>query len=135
MAANIKIDDLAAEVARQLEIFQGATDEIVEAAVDNVARRTVQTLKATSPKGPSGDYARSWRQDQIKRGRHQYAQVIHASGGEYRLTHLLEKPHRIANKYGKYGTTSGEPHIAPAEEQAIAEFEAEIRRGVEALSK
>lgn len=134
MAANIKIDDLAAEVARQLEIFQGATDEIVEAAVDNVARRTVQTLKATSPKR-TGEYAASWKREKIKAGRHQYAQVIHASGGEYRLTHLLEKPHRIANKYGKYGTTSGEPHIAPAEEQAIAEFEAEIRRGVEVLSK
>ena len=119
MAGTIKIDDLAAEVARQLEIFQGATDEIVEAAVDNVARRTVQTLKATSPKR-TGEYAASWKR---------------ASGGEYRVTHLLEKPHRIANKYGKYGTTSGEPHIAPAEEQAIAEFEAEIRRGVEAISK
>lgn len=133
MAANIKIDDLAAEIAKQLAIFQGATDEVVAAAVDNVAKRTVQTLKATSPKGVSGDYARSWRQDQIKRGRHQYARVIHAGNGEHRLTHLLENPHRIANKYGHYGTTTGEPHIKPAEDQAVAEFEAEIRRGVEAI--
>lgn len=134
MASSIKIDDLAAEVARQLEIFQGATDEIVEAAVDNVVRRTIQNLKATSPKR-TGEYAASWKKEPIKAGRHQYVQVIHASGGEYRLTHLLEKPHVKANKYGKYGETTGEPHIAPAEEQAIAEFEAEIRRGVEAISK
>lgn len=134
MPANIKIDDLEREILRQLEVFQGATDEIVEEAVKNVAARTVQKLKATSPKR-TGAYARSWKQENVKAGRHQFIRVVHAGNGEYRLTHLLEKPHRIANKYGTYGTTSGEPHIEPAEEEAIREFEAEIRRGVEAISR
>lgn len=134
MAGAIKIDDLEKEILRQLQVFQGATDEIVEAATQNVAKRTVAKLRETSPKR-TGVYARSWRQDKIKAGRHTFARVVHAGDGEYRLTHLLEKPHRIANKYGTFGTTTPNPHIEPAEAEAIAEFEAEIRRGVEAMSK
>jgi hypothetical protein len=40
----------------------------------------------------------------------------------YRLTHLLEKPHRIANKYGSYGMSKAQPHIAIAQKNAEQEF-------------
>lgn len=131
----IPIDQLAAEVNKRLELFAGATDEVVKDATVKVAKKTVQTLKSTSPKR-TGEYARSWRRDKIKTGRHSYAEVIHAGNGEYRLTHLLENPRRVFY-WGRYAgkTTAGTPHIEPAEEQAIAEFEAELRRGIEGISK
>lgn len=132
---SISIDQLAAEVNRQLAVFQNATDEIVKDATVKIAKNTVQELKATSPKA-SGAYASSWRRDKIKSGRHSYAEVIHAGDGEYRLTHLLEKPHKAVYWGRPSGTLSkAQPHIAPAEEKAIADFETEIRRQVEAISK
>lgn len=132
---SIPISELAAEVNRQLALFQGATDEIVKDATKKVAKDTVQILEATSPKA-TGDYARSWTKDKIKDGRHSYTEVIHAGGGEYRLTHLLEKPRKVFYWGRPAGfMTKGTPHIKPAEEKAIAQFEAEIRRKVEAQSK
>lgn len=131
----ISVDQLAAEVSRQLALFQGATDEVLQEATTKVAKETVQILKSTSPKA-SGNYARSWRRDKIKTGRHSYAEVIHAGDGEYRLTHLLENPRRVFY-WGRYAgfSTTGEPHIKPAEEKAIADFEAELRKGIEGISR
>lgn len=132
----IQIDQLAAEVNKRLELFAGATDEVVKDATVKVAKNTVQILKQTSPKGKTGEYAKSWRRDKIKAGRHNYAEVIHAGNGEHRLTHLLENPRRVFY-WGRdaHKTTAGEPHIKPAEEQAIKEFETELRRGIEGISK
>ena len=128
----ISIDQLAAEVNHQLALFQGATDEVVEKATDDVAKMTVQQLKATSPRG-SGDYAKSWRSEKLKSRSHHYGRVIHAGDGEYRLTHLLEKGHDVVRGGKVVGHAPAYPHIADAEQKAIAEFEAEIRREVEAI--
>ena len=42
---------------------------------------------------------------------------------KYRLTHLLEKSHRVANKYGSYGKSTPQPHIEPAQKNAEEKFE------------
>lgn len=128
----ISVDQLAAEVNRQLALFQGATDEVVAKSADDVAKMAVQQLKATSPQG-TGDYAKSWRSEKLKSRPHQYGRVIHAGDGEYRLTHLLEKGHDVVRGGKVVGHAPAYPHIADAEQKAIAEFEAEIRRGVEAI--
>lgn len=129
----IRIDDLSAEIVRQLEIFQGATDEALKKATDTVAKKTVEILQQTSP--GRGNYAGSWTQDRVKTGRHRYAKVIHAGGGYHVLTHLLEKSHRIVNQYGTFGTTTPQPHIKPAEETAIDEFERELRAQIERAAR
>lgn len=131
---SIQIDQLAAAVNRQLAAFAGATDEIVQKATDDIARATVQQLKATSPKA-TGAYSRSWKSTKLKSSRHEYSRVIHAGDGEYRLTHLLEKGHNVVRGGKVVGRAKAYPHIADAEQKAITDFEAEIRRKVEEISR
>ena len=130
----IKIDDLAMEVNRQLQAFAGATDEVVKASVDAVVKETIAQLKATSPE-LTGVYAKSWESTKIKEGKHSYIKVIHAGDGEYRLTHLLENGHNVVRGGKIVGRANPHPHIQPAEQAAIDEFEKKLRKGVEAITK
>lgn len=130
----ISIDNLAAEVNKQLALYAGATDEAVSQAVDEVSKATVAELKQTSPVR-TGSYAKSWQQSTPTRGPHSYQRIVNA-GKLYRLTHLLENGHRVAQPTS--GKTWVEPsprqgHIKPAEEHAIAQFEAALRRNIEAI--
>lgn len=125
----IKIDQLAAEVNKQLAAFAGATDDIVETSAEDVAKATVQQLQTTSWKR-TGKYAKSWTIYRPKSGPYRHSKIVHAR--EYRLTHLLEYGHAKVNG-GRVDPYPPGGHIEPAEQAAIADFEAEIRRKVEAL--
>lgn len=127
----IRVDELAAEVNRQLALFAGATDQIVEKSADEVAEATIKMLNATSPK-LTGAYAKSWEVFTPKSGPNRHYRVIHAGNGEYRLTHLLEHGHAKVNG-GRVNPSPPGGHIEPAEQEAISSFEAAIRRGVEAI--
>lgn len=127
----IPIEQLAAAVNKQLETFANATDEIVASSVEEVAKATVQRLKETSPRR-TGVYANSWRASKLKGGKHYSGRVVFAANGEYRLTHLLEHGHAKVNG-GRVSPSPPGGHIEPAEQEAIASFEAAIRRGVEAI--
>ena len=127
----IQIDQLAAEVNKQLAAFAGATNEVVAVSVEEVAKETVRRLRETSPKR-TGAYAKSWKSTKLKGGRNYNGRVIHAGNGEYRLTHLLEYGHAKVNG-GRVNPSPPGGHIEPAEQEAIQSFEAAIRRGVEAI--
>lgn len=127
----IKIDQLAAEINRRLATFAGATDEIVEVSAEEAAKVAIQHLEATAPK-LTGKYASSWEIFTPKSGPNRHERIIHAGDGEYRLTHLLEYGHAKVNG-GRVQPSPASGHIEPAEQAAIADFEAEIRRKVEAL--
>ena len=109
----------------------------VNRAIDEVAKESVQKLKATSPQGPEG-YANNWRKRKqaSRRSTGIATTTVHNGGDTYRLTHLLENSHVIRNKKGTYGRTSpghGQHiHIAPVEEWANEEV---IKRIKEALSR
>ena len=56
---RVEIDELASEIANQLQSYTAEIRDEVKKAVDKVAKETVSTLKQTSPKD-TGDYARNW---------------------------------------------------------------------------
>lgn len=114
------VQNLVAEINRQLEIYAGAVKEDVDKAAKENAHKGAEKLKQVSPK-KSGDYAKSWT---VKRVKERY--VVH-NKDHYRLTHLLEKSH--AKKDG--GRTTAQPHIKPTEQQMIRDFEADVRKAVE----
>lgn len=83
-----------------------------------VARDGVAELKNTSPKR-TGKYRKGWRVKTSK-GRETIDCTIYNT--EYRLTHLLEKPHALRNG----GTSKPQVHIAPVEQKCVSTFEKNV---------
>ena len=127
MANGIPTGQLAAEVGKILDQYRGAVQLCLEEAVDVTARETVSQLHNTSPRR-TGAYAKSWTHNKTPwlKG-NGYGRVIFAKAPHYRLTHLLEYGHAKVNG----GRVPGQPHIAPAEQKAVQDFEHRLREGIE----
>lgn len=124
--ANIKIDQLAAEIAKELSKYSQEVVEKVNISSEKVGKAAVKQLRQTSPK-KTGKYAKSWTMSTEKEIGQPHKRIIHAKAPHYRLTHLLEHGHA---KVGG-GRVEGRPHIRPAEEEVIREFAREVEEAIE----
>lgn len=115
---SVKIGDLAAEITKRLQEYTSEVEDGLEKAKEKAAKDGTKTLKATSPKGRTGEYAKGWRAKRDGK-----AWVIH-NATRYQLAHLLEKGH--AKRGG--GRVPGRAHIAPVEEQVVDQFTNEVER-------
>lgn len=119
--AKIKIDQLAAEIAKGLAEYSQDVVEKVNVSSEKVGKAAVKKLKQTSPK-KTGKYAKSWTMSTEKAIGQPDLRIIHVKAPHYRLAHLLEYGHA---KVGG-GRVEGRPHIRPAEEEVIREFTREV---------
>lgn len=110
------LNDLHLEAVEQLTI-----------EIPKVAKEASKKLRSASPKGSTGDYAKSWTYE-AEKGRMQVGATVYADAPGYRLAHLLEHGH--ANRGG--GRTAAIEHIKPVEEWANKEA---YDRIVEALER
>ena len=127
--ANINIDQLAAEIAKELSKYSQEVVEKVNISSEKVGKAAVKQLKRTSPRRPppiGGKYAKSWTMSTEKEIGQPHKRIIHAKAPHYRLTHLLEHGHA---KVGG-GRVEGKPHIRPAEEMVIEEFVKEVEEAI-----
>lgn len=110
------------------EYSQDIQEGIKEAA-NKVGELGVNKLKANSPKN-TGKYASGW---QLKKdGGNGYVHNTIHNKKYYRLTHLLERPHVIRNKYGTWGTLYPKrEHIAPVEQIVNKDFENAVKRVIQ----
>ena len=99
-----------------LRVYDGAAVEVLTETITEVARESVKKLKAESPKGATGDYAKNWRY-QVERGRLRVGATVYGDKPTYSLAHLLEYGH--AKRGG--GRVAPIVHIAPVEEWAVDE--------------
>ena len=116
-----KIKGITNEIAKILTEYSNEIEVGMSLTKDDVSKKTAQNLKNTSPKKKGkggGRYAKGWTVSDI-RGK----KVIH-NKTYYQLTHLLEYGHAKVNG----GRVDAIPHIRPAEEEAIKEFNEQIRR-------
>ena len=109
------IKDILEEYTEDIQV--GITQE-----AQSVAREGKAKLRNVSPKR-TGKYRKGWNVS-TKKGKTYVECTIYNT--EYRLTHLLEKPHAIRNKYGKWGTSVPKVHIKPVEEACVKEFESRV---------
>ena len=123
--ANISVDQLAAEIARELSKYSQEIVEKINISSEKVGKAAVKQLRQTSPKR-TGEYAKSWTMSTGREIGQPYTRIIHAKAPHYRLTHLLEHGH--AKRGG--GRVEGKPHIRPAEEMVIKEFVAEVEEAI-----
>lgn len=124
---------MAHSVADQLaEILDGYDKEVREAVekdIETVAKDTAKKLKQTSPK-ESGEYAKNWA---VRNDRRSKTTVVYNKAPTYRLTHLLENGHVGRNQYGEWGRVEGEKHIAPAEQEAVADLVKKVEEDIERI--
>lgn len=124
MAKTINVNELAAEVARELKKFSGEVVKKVDVSSERIGKEAVKHLKKTSPKD-TGKYSRSWKMTTFPTDGQPNKRVIHNTNGQ--LTHLLENGHAKVNG----GRVEGIPHIRPAEEMVIKQFVAEVKEAIE----
>lgn len=113
------IDDLASQIARELQRYGNLVEEDIKVAQEDVAQELVSTLKEKSPK-KTGSYRKGWR---MKRKGNKI--IVH-NATNYQLTHLLEKGHAKAGG----GRVPAKVHIQPAEEKAVEDYLEKIERAV-----
>ncbi len=123
--ANINIDQLTAEIAKELSQYSQDVVEKVNISSERVGKAAVKQLKQTSPKR-HGKYAKSWTMKTEPEVGQPHKRIVHVKPPHYRLTHLLEHGH--AKRGG--GRVEGKPHIRPAEEMVIQEFVAEVEEAI-----
>ena len=109
--------------------YSKEVDECVYEQAKEIAKGGVDKLKNTSPINKKrtknrGRYRKGWTMT-IEKGFGTVEAIIH-NKTDYQLTHLLEKPHSIRNKYGTWGTSTPKVHIYPVEQECIQDFERKL---------
>lgn len=132
--ASKKIKGINFDKAVQ-KVLQEYGEEVLEnmgEAISAVADGAVDKLKAVAtfaPNGnPTGEYSRSWVQEERRTGRLSKKRVIH-NEEHYRLTHLLEKGHVSKNGTGRtFGRVPAYPHIRDVNDWVQKDLPEEIKR-------
>ena len=107
------------QIAQILDDYEKEVQKKAGEAIKSVSQDVAKRLRETSPKGPTGDYAKGWR---VKKNK--YDDYIVHNATDYQLTHLLEYGHALPQG----GRARAFPHIAPAEKWAEGELVARIER-------
>lgn len=122
MGIKISAGKLSAAIAEELEKYAEVTGEEVKQIAKEVSADTVKEIKGSAPKRTK-KYSASWKSKKQYETSTKSGFVIY-SKDHYRLTHLLEKGHAKRNG----GRVSAIPHLGPAEEKAVKEFEQRLRK-------
>ena len=112
MARKIPLNELEAEIVKELKAYSDEVAEGIKKAVNDVAKETVRTLKTTSPRD-TGKYARGWT-FKVEFESPEDIRVRISNRTKWQLTHLLENGHAKVNG----GRVDGKPHIRLAEQAA-----------------
>lgn len=112
--------DIADEITKSLTEYTSEVEAEMDIIKSDVADETVNMLKANSPTGRRGKYAKGWRKKKDGTG-----YVIH-NATDAGLTHLTERGHAKRNG----GRTKAQPHISIAEQEAIKKFENKVERAI-----
>ena len=119
--AVIKVDELAGEIVLAIQAYTEDVSEAIDQAARDTAKAMAQDLRETSPKD-TGEYAKGWT----------HRKEAPASYRVYnkkkpQLTHLLEHGHAKAGG----GRVEGIPHIKPAQDRYVPEFEKKVQQILE----
>ena len=128
MSKSISGEMLSKEIMKALEGYTDDISDIVEKDANEIGKEAVKTIKQESPKGATGEYAKSWRLRKDKKGKNSYIVKLY-NKDHYQLTHLLEFGHATADG----GHTEAQPHIRPVEQEYSKKFENKLRQDIRGL--
>lgn len=128
MSKSISGEMLSKEIMKALEGYADDISDIVEKDANEIGKEAVKTIKQESPKGATGEYAKSWRLRKNKKGKNSYIVKLY-NKDHYQLTHLLEFGHATADG----GHTEAQPHIRPVEQEYSKKFEDKLKQDIGGL--
>lgn len=86
----IRPEEFEKAITKALAQYGDHVTEVMEQETKSIARKTVKDIKGSAPSG--GSYAKGWSHKQAKAGAYLISDTVY-NRTDYRLTHLLEKPH------------------------------------------
>ncbi|WP_461369002.1 HK97 gp10 family phage protein [Candidatus Darwinibacter acetoxidans] len=119
--AVIKVDELAGEIVLAIQAYTEDVSEAIDQAARDTAKAMAKDLRETSPKD-TGEYAKGWTYRKEAPGSYRVY-----NKKKPQLTHLLEHGHAKAGG----GRVEGIPHIKPAEDRYVPEFEKKVQQILE----
>lgn len=128
MSKSISGEMLSKEIMKALEGYADDISDIVEKDANEIGKEAVKTIKQESPKGATGEYAKSWRLRKDKKGKNSYIVKLY-NKDHYQLTHILEFGHATADG----GHTEAQPHIRPVEQEYSKKFEDKLKQDIGGL--
>ena len=119
---TIKPVDLEKALNEILTEYGNEVDGVINEAVDQVVKESVQKLHSAGSFGGTGAYKAGWDSTTQQKSRLKAVKVVH-NADHYRLTHLLEHGHVIRNGTGRtFGNAPAFPHIKDVEDWAVEEL-------------
>ena len=119
--AVIKVDELAGEIVLAIQAYTEDVSEAIDQVARDTAKAMAKDLRETSPKD-TGEYAKGWTYRKEAPGSYRVY-----NKKKPQLTHLLEHGHAKAGG----GRVEGIPHIKPAEDRYVPEFEKKVQQILE----
>lgn len=119
--AVIKVDELAGEIVLAIQAYTEDVSEAIDQAARDTAKALAKDLRETSPK-KTGEYAKGWTHRKEAPGSYRVY-----NKKKPQLTHLLEHGHAKAGG----GRVEGIPHIKPARDRHIPQFEKKVQQILE----
>ena len=116
---RISADSLSQAIQEELESYADEIRAEVGSAVIRVAKRCLARIQQDSPRH-SGEYRKGWAMRTEKGLLSTVATIYNRT--RYFMIHLLENGHQKAEG----GRVEGQPHVAPAADEAAQELLAEI---------
>lgn len=131
MAKTIKVDDLTKAIVDTLKDFENATEDSIEVALKKGTEYALKELHNAKPAGSGvygswDEYNKSWTSVQKTNSKQKFKYVTIHNKKHYRLTHLLEKGHKLA----KGGEAKAFEHIAPIADKTEEVFMDEVKREI-----
>lgn len=129
MAKKVYIEDVAKAINEALEEYRDVSMSVLEEGVNKASKEAVRELHQSSPKR-SGAYARGWAVKKEKQDRYWTYKKIVYNEKHYRLTHLLEKGHRVIGAKNGRTWVDARPHIEKVEKKAVESFERYVKEHI-----
>jgi hypothetical protein len=125
---SIAINNIAEKIIEAMKNYSEDVTDGLKKSIDIVAKETNEIIKKNVAfKQPSGDYVKNFSVKKVHEDKYSKRKVWHVTGGQYRLTHLLEKGHVTRNG----GRTKAYKHIIFGEEYAKEKLERLAREVIE----
>lgn len=130
MIWETKVDQMDVLISKALEDYKNVTMDDLKKIAKSAAKTVKEDIITNAPR-KTGKYKDSWVVKTVTDTSSKIELVVF-SKDRYMIAHLLEKGHAMRRGGRTIGNpVPGKPHIKPAEEKGVAQFERDIEAALQ----